>query len=98
MYVIKGMDVLPGNVVRKSVLLITLLFLNPLGHIFQYFRTDGFFQLPVFGQCAFFAGLQQMVQVRIGFYSYIFVSVFADSLLDGCKVHSRVQLNVLLSV
>ena len=51
MYVIKGMDVLPGNVVRKSVLLITLLFLNPLGHIFQYFRTDGFFQLPVFGQC-----------------------------------------------
>ncbi len=54
MYVIKGMDVLPGNVVRKSVLLITLLFLNPLGHIFQYFRTDGFFQLPVFGQCAFF--------------------------------------------
>ena len=71
MYVIKGMDVLPGNVVRKSVLLITLLFLNPLGHIFQYFRTDGFFQLPVFGQCAFFAGLQQMVQVRIGFYSYL---------------------------
>lgn len=67
MYVIKGMDVLPGNVVRKSVLLITLLFLNPLGHIFQYFRTDGFFQLPVFGQCAFFAGLQQMVQVRIAF-------------------------------
>ena len=24
-----------------------------------------------------------------------FVSVFADSLLDGCKVHSRVHLNVL---
>jgi hypothetical protein len=51
---------IPGFVFRDGMLF--YIFIQPIADCFQCLRSNGFFQLPVFGHRAFVASLKEVVQ------------------------------------